>query len=97
MHDVSHNNTGFIREILEDREKGAARLVAERHGARRDARRNGTPRRGGGRRYRLTDAATGRAIQNGDSGFWTARDLSLGIPVEVVPQARLLLRLEAER
>ena len=32
MQDVSHSSPGFVREILEDREKGAARLVAERHG-----------------------------------------------------------------
>ncbi len=48
-----------------------------------------------GRRYRLTDAATGRAIQNGDSGFWTSRDLAHGVPVTVVPQTRLILRLDA--
>jgi len=50
-----------------------------------------------GRRYRLIDAATGREFENGDAGFWTSRDLARGIPVEVVPQERLLLRLEAVR
>ncbi len=56
----------------------------------RDALRNGGD-------YRLTGAATGNAIQNGDSGFWTARDLVRGIAVMVSPQTRLLLRLDAVR
>ena len=46
-------------------------------------------------RYRLSDAATGRAIPNGDSETWTSTDLARGIPVTVNPQERLLLRLDA--
>ena len=46
-------------------------------------------------RYRLSDAATGRAIPNGDAAVWTAADLARGIAVTVNPQERLLLRLDA--
>ena len=46
-------------------------------------------------RYRLSDAATGRAIPNGDAATWAAADLARGIPVAVAPQERLLLRLDA--
>ena len=45
-------------------------------------------------RYRLTDAATGLAIPNGDSATWEAADLAAGIPVTVQPQRRLLLWLD---
>ena len=48
-------------------------------------------------RYRLSDAVTGGAFQNGDSEIWTAADLGRGIPVTVHPQKRLLLRLDADR
>jgi len=47
-------------------------------------------------RYRLSDAATGGAIPNGDAATWTAADLARGIPVDLKPQERLLLRLDAE-
>ncbi len=45
--------------------------------------------------YRLSDAATGRAIPNGAAATWTAADLARGIPVSIAPQERLLLRLDA--
>ena len=50
---------------------------------------------GGG--YRLTDAATGRVIPNGNSAVWTSADLARGIPLAIPPQERVLLRLDAER
>ena len=46
-------------------------------------------------RFRLSDAATGRAIPNGDAATWTAADLARGIAVTVNSQERLLLRLDA--
>ena len=46
-------------------------------------------------RFRISDAATGRAIPNGDAAVWTAADLARGIAVTVNPQERLLLRLDA--